>query len=105
MAGRKIMRHVCQLLIVVLAFAPGAVRGDDKDAIEKKVVEIVKKSGAFYKDAKSISVKAVYTTTADGDDQEKKETVVTASVQAERPNQFALRTKLDNDAGAGPDVI
>ena len=74
------------------------------DVIDKKVVEIVKKTGDFYKNARSFRVEGTFVTkVVNGDD--KRDINVTALYEIERPNHLALKTQLGGDGAKGLDVI
>src|SRR5262249_32457050 len=89
-------------LLPALAWA-----ADDKDTpkIDKKAAELVKKVGALYKDAKSLHTDATIDTTVEREGKDKREVKVKATIDLERPNHFALRTKLGDDANAGATVV
>jgi hypothetical protein len=80
----------------------GRLRADDQ--IDKKVVEIVKQTGALYKDAKSFQAEADIVTNVDRGG-EKRDIKVKAVYNIERPNRLSLKTELDGDSAKGPDVI
>jgi hypothetical protein len=93
------MTHRVGLLLLALGVAVHSAQGrDDKkeqNALDPKVVDIVKQVGALYKDAKSIHVHIGLTVTNDGDNK-KTEIKSTGSYDIEKPNRLALRTKGDN---------
>ena len=68
--------------------------GPDRRPLDKKVVEIVKQVGALYKSAKSVHAEVTLVTTRE-EEKEKKEVAVTAALDSERPNRFALRSRAD----------
>ncbi|HEV8060306.1 MAG TPA: DUF2092 domain-containing protein [Gemmataceae bacterium] len=74
------------------------------DDLDKKVLEIVKKTGDLYKDAKSIQAEGNFDSkiTGQGDDKEIK---VSASYEVAKPLSLSLKTKVDGDAKKGPNVI
>jgi outer membrane protein assembly factor BamB len=71
---------------------------------DPQVVKIVKQAAALYKDARSLHADLELETTVIEGDQERK-TEITASVDLERPNHFALRSRHVNDANAGLEVV
>jgi hypothetical protein len=94
---------------VVLLF-PFSLLGNEKekpksaDDLDKKVLEIVKKTGDLYKNAKSFHTDGSIVTKveADGKPQEVK---VSAVYDVAKPSQFAVRTKVDGDDAKGPDLV
>src|SRR5262245_53614356 len=80
----------------------GRLRADDQ--IDKKVTEIVKQTGALYKNAKSFHAEADIVSNMDrGGD--KHDIKVKAVYNIERPNRLSLKTELNGDSQKGPDVI
>jgi hypothetical protein len=79
---------------------PGEIRADDK--IDKKVVEIIKETGDFYKKAKSFHVEGTFVTKGDDD---KGVINVSAVFDIERPNRLSLKTRVDGDSKKGPDIV
>jgi hypothetical protein len=103
------MTHVAtltQALIAVLVFVHPALtaRSNADDTIDKKVVEIVKQTGDFYKNAKSVHVEGTIETKM-GDGGEKKGTSAKVVYDIERPNHLSLKTQIDGDSEKGPDII
>jgi hypothetical protein len=90
-------------LAIVLPMHVAAARAAD-DNLDKKVVEIVKKTGDLYKNAKTIHADGRLATTVDGDG-DKKSMKATAVYDVAKPAQLAIRTKIEGDASKGPDVI
>ncbi len=92
---------VLALALFALLAATGNTNGDDLD---KKVLDIVKQVGEMHKSAKSLHTEATVVTDADGD-QGKRQTKVTAVYDLEKPNRLSLRTRVDGDDKAGPDIV
>lgn len=93
--------------ILALALVTLLVRADDdkkKSDIDPKVADILKQVGDLYKNAKSMHVDATITTESAGGEG-KRSVKCEATYDAERPNHFALRTKLNGSADAGPDLV
>lgn len=101
-------RHVTLSALAVAFLLPLSLLGNEKtkpsraDDLDKKVVDIVKKTGDLYKDAKSLHVEGTIVSKADDAD---KETKVSAIYDVAKPNQLALSTKVDGDANKGPNVV
>jgi hypothetical protein len=90
---------------VALAVSALPILADDKDdKIDKKVTEIVKRTGELYKNAKSIHVEGTVVSKIDNNG-EKRETKASVVYDSERPNRVSLKSQLDGDAKKGPDVI
>ncbi len=79
-----------------------SLRAEDK--LDKKVVEICKKAGDFYKNAKSLHTEGAFVTKTENNG-EKREIKIVAVYDVERPNLLSLKTQMDGDAKKGPDVI
>ncbi len=90
-------------LAIVVPMTVVAARAAD-DNLDKKVVEIVKKAGDLYKNAKTLHVDGTLVTTVEGDG-DKKNLKVTAVYDIAKPAELSIRTKIDGDASKGPDVI
>ena len=90
------------LAAVALAVSALPILADDK--LDPKVVEIVKRTGDLYKNAKAIHVEGTVVSKRDNNG-EKRGINVTLVYDSERPNHLSLKTKLDGDAKKGPDVI
>src|SRR6516165_4067719 len=90
---------------VALAVSALPILADDKDdKIDKKVTEIVKRTGELYKNAKSIHVEGTVVSKIDNNG-EKRETKASVVYDSERPNRVSFKSQLDGDAKKGPDVI
>ena len=89
-------------LTLLCAAMPGALRAEDK--LDKKVVELVKKVGDLYKNAKTLHAEGTLVTNVDNDGK-KREIKVTAVYDVERPNRLSLKTTFNGDPKQGPDVI
>jgi hypothetical protein len=87
---------------LLCAAMPGVLPAEDK--LDKKAVEIVKKVGDLYKNAKTLHTDGTLVANIDNDGK-KQEIKVTAVYDVERPNRLSLKTTLDGDAKKGPDVI
>lgn len=74
------------------------------DAIDKRVVDIVKQTGDLYKSAKSFHTTADIVSTI-GSGNEAREIKVKAVYDIERPNHLSLKTQVDGDTAKGPDII
>ncbi len=95
-------------LILLCAAMATPLRAQDKldkgDKLDKKAVELCKKVGDFYKNAKTLHMEGTFVTKADNNG-EKRERNVTAVYEIERPNRLSLKTQIDGDAKKGPDII
>jgi len=80
----------------------GHLRADDQ--IDKKVVEIVKKTGELYKNAKSFHADGTFVSKVENGDA-KREINVKGVYDVERPNRLSLRTQLEGKSDSGPDII
>ncbi|HEV3299075.1 MAG TPA: DUF2092 domain-containing protein [Planctomycetaceae bacterium] len=89
-------------LTLLCAAMPGTLRAEDK--LDKKVVELVKKVGDLYKNAKTLHAEGTLVTNVDNDGK-KREIKVTAVYDVERPNRLSLKTTFNGDPKQGPDVI
>jgi hypothetical protein len=102
----------CRVTLGALAITvllPLSLLGKDKpqpaeDKLDKKVLEIVKQTGDFYKNAKALHAEAAIDSkiTRDGDEREIK---VAAVYEVARPLSLSLKTKINGDATKGPDVV
>jgi hypothetical protein len=88
---------------IALAVAAPPILADD-DKLDKKTVEIVKRAGELYKNAKALHAEGTVVTKTDNDGQ-KREAKFTLVFDSERPNRMCLKTQLDGDAKKGPDVF
>jgi len=102
-------RMMCTSVALLVA-APVALLAQEEakkgaaEPIDKKVVEIVKTVGDFYKNAKSYHADATIVTKTDGGNGPK-ELSVKAVYDAQKPDRLSLRTQMDGDGQKGPDVI
>jgi outer membrane protein assembly factor BamB len=81
--------------------APAGPKPADLDAAG---VKIVKAAAALYKGARSLHADAELETTVTQGKEERR-TALTATVDLERPNRFALRTRPVKDAGGGLELV
>jgi len=101
------MRSSLVLTALVLAMAVLRAGADDdkkSDAIQKKATDIVKQVGDLHKNAKSMHAEASVVTDAESDGQ-KRQVKSEAVFDVQRPNHFAVRTRMDGKADAGRDLI
>jgi len=96
------MKPVILAAIALAVAAPPILADDDK--LDKKTVEIVKRTGDLYKNAKAVHADGTVVTSIDNEGK-KREIKVTLVYDSERPNRLSLKTKLDGDAKKGPDVL
>jgi hypothetical protein len=90
---------------VALALLALTVRADEKKSdLDEKALAIVKQVGALHKNAKSMHTEGTFTSDIEGENG-KRQMKVDAVVDVEKPNHFAIRTKLDGDSKAGPDLV
>jgi hypothetical protein len=89
-------------LSLLCAAMAGPLRAEDK--LDKKVVEICKKVGDLYKNAKTLRTEGTIVTKIVNDGQ-KREITVTAVYEIERPNRLSFKSQVNGDAKKGPDVI
>src|ERR1700722_7865500 len=78
-------------LAVLCAATAGPLRAEDK--LDTKVVELCKKVGDLYKNAKTLHTEGTFATKVDNNG-EKQEINLTAVFDVERPNHFSLKTQL-----------
>ena len=91
--------------LVLLALALPAAADDKKtDDLEKKALDIVKQVGDLHKNAKTMHTEVQVVSEID-DGSGKKQVKSTATHDLQRPKHFAMRTRVDGDAQAGPDLI
>jgi hypothetical protein len=88
-------------LTLLCAAMTSPLRAEDK--LDKKVVELCKKVGDLYKNAKTLHTEGTFVTKIDNG--QKREINVTAVYDIERPNRLSLKTQFNGDATKGPDVI
>ena len=88
---------------IALAVAAPPILADD-DKLDKKTVEIVKRAGELYKNAKTLHAEGKLVSTFDNNG-EKRQMNVAVVYDVERPNRLSLRTTVDGDSTKGPDVI
>jgi hypothetical protein len=101
------MRSCLVLTALTLSVALLSARADDAkkdDELSPKVLEILKQVGDLHKNAKTMHADASVVTNLEGENG-KKEIKSEASYDFERPKSFALKTRLDGSADAGPDLV
>ncbi len=100
---RRRDRSVSALLTALALLVPamtGRLHADD--AIDKKVVDIVKQTGDLYKNARSLHAEGDFVSkVASGG--EKRDIKVKAVYDIERPNHLSLKTEVDGDPAKGPE--
>jgi hypothetical protein len=87
-----------------VVLAPAALAQENKDKLDKKVIDIVKQTGDLYKNAKSMRVDATITSKVPSGDNEQ-EIAVAAVYEVEKPNKLAIKTKVGGDEKKGLQVI
>ncbi len=89
----------CATLAALAAVSLAAGFKDD-EKLDKKVLEIVKKAGDLLKEAKSYHVEFTVAASING-----AETKTTGSVDMERPNLLAIRSRHADDKSTGMDIV
>jgi hypothetical protein len=92
------------LALTLVALPAGAGTGPERKDLDKKVLDLVKRATDLYKNAKLLHVEADMVTHVE-EGGRKREIKSTAVYDLEKPNLFSLKTRLDGDANAGPDVV
>src|SRR5580692_8475255 len=87
LSGSRNLRKLMPIVALPLFCAAIAVPLRAEDKLDKKAVELCKKVGNFYNNAK------------------KREINVAAVYDIERPNRLSLKTQMDGDSKKGPDII
>lgn len=101
------MKSLCRVLGCLILVVPLTASADDKDhpELDKKTAELMKKIGPLYKEAKSLKTDAVIETTVTPEEGDKQIIKCKAAIEFQRPNMFALRSKVEKDDKAGLDVV
>jgi hypothetical protein len=101
------MRKYLLLPVLTLAFLTLLARGDEskkKTEMDPKVLGFVKQVAELHKNAKSMHAEVSIASDivgGEGNRQVKSE----ATYDMEKPNHFALKTRVDGSAAAGPDIV
>jgi hypothetical protein len=99
------MRRFFLLPVLTLAITlPARADATKKSDLEPKALDILKQVAAVHKDAKSMHVEVLVLTNIDGADQ-KRQVKTEATYDMEKPNRFALKTKIDGKSDTGPDLV
>jgi hypothetical protein len=95
---------LCALAAAVLV--PPAAADDSRKAegLDKKVLDLVKQATDLYRNARAAHVEAEVMTRVENGEQTR-QIKSEAVYDLQKPNLFSLRTRLDGDANAGPDVV
>jgi hypothetical protein len=101
---RRLVLTALTLALVTLPTAAGADDAKKKADLDPKVLELVKQAAALHKSARSVHVEGSVVTDV-VDDRGKRQVKTEVVYDLERPNHFALKTRLDGDAAAGVDVV
>ncbi len=103
LSSPKLLKLTAVVSLTLLCAAIAApLQAEDK--LDKKAVELCKKVGDFYKNAKTLHAEGTFVTKSDNNG-EKREVNVAAVYEIERPNRLSLRTQVDGDAKKGLDLI
>ncbi len=98
--------RVAALVMTVVLLPVLAARGEEpkKDALDKKVLDILKEVGAIYKNAKSFHCEAeMETNTTEGD--KKQQNKVATTIDYQKLNLFAMHARNLDKKDAGIDVV
>jgi outer membrane protein assembly factor BamB len=79
-------------------------QGKAPAGLERKAADVVKQAAALHKNARALHVDAVFKTLLTRG-KEKQQLEVSAAIDLQRPNRFALRTRLAGNPEAGLEVI
>lgn len=104
LSGGRNLRKLMPMVALTLFCAAIAVPLRAEDKLDKKAVELCKKVGDFYKNAKTFHTEGTFVSKIDNNG-EKREINVAAVYDIERPNRLSLKTQMDGDAKKGPDII
>jgi hypothetical protein len=97
------MRYFVGLLALAVFMSSSPAWAGKKDDLDKKAVEIVKKVGDLYKDAKAVHADMTIVSTM-GEGKDKKEVKLDGTYDLAKPNLVAVRTKLEGEKPAGAPV-
>jgi hypothetical protein len=92
------------MTVAVVLVALTVMADEKKSDLDEKALAIVKQVGELHKNAKSMHTEGVFASDVE-DDNGKRHIKVEAVIDVEKPNRFAIRTRQDGDAKAGPDVV
>jgi hypothetical protein len=97
-------RYLIGPALILALLTPAALADDAKKSeMEPKALDVLKQAAGLYKDAKSLHVEvSIVSDREDGDG--KRQAKAEAVYDMEKPNRFALRTKIDGKE-AGPDLV
>jgi hypothetical protein len=104
LSGSRNLRKLMPIVALPLFCAAIAVPLRAEDKLDKKAVELCKKVGNFYKNAKTFHTEGAFVSKIDNNG-EKREINVAAVYDIERPNRLSLKTQMDGDSKKGPDII
>jgi hypothetical protein len=100
-----VIRTLCTAVALIGLLTLPVAADDDKPAIDAKTMEILKKVGTLYKDAKSLQADLAIEGTREIDGQDKREVRAKGTIAMKRPNLIAIRTTANNDPNMGVDVV
>lgn len=76
-----------------------------QDGVDAKCMEILKKTGALYKDAKAMHADLSIDGTLDIEGQPKREVKVRGEIDFKRPNFIAIRSSAPKDSNLGVEIV
>jgi outer membrane protein assembly factor BamB len=97
-------RNNKELVCVSLARAAAGDKAKGPAGSDRKAAAVVKRAAALYKKARALHADGAFTTLLTRG-KEKQHLRVTVTIDLERPNRFALRTRLPDSPGAGLEVV
>lgn len=94
------------LLIPALAWSQDEKpKAKNYSGVDAKTLDVLTKLGTLYKDAKSWRADAVIDATIEPDEGDKREAKFQATIDVEKPNHFAFRSKRSDDADDGQQLV
>jgi hypothetical protein len=91
------------LALTLVVLRAGADDAKQANNLDKKVLDLVKQAADVYRNAKSLHVEAEVNTQIE-DGEQKRQIKSDAVYDMEKPNLFSLKTRLNGDVNAGPDI-
>lgn len=104
MSNRIVVAALASCLVGTIGLPGRTAWAQESDKLDKKVLDIVKKSGELYKNAKRMHAESSIVTKIE-DAGEKKEIKASADYDVEKPKMLAIKSKIGGDDKKGADIF
>ena len=97
------MTRIAAAALILAGFVPATACA--QEGVDAKCLDVLRKVGALYKEAKAMHADLSIDGTVDIDGQDKREVKVRGEIDFKRPNMIAIRSSASKDSNLGVEIV